>query len=154
MRSRIQSRTRRHLRTVLGLAVAGVLAVALTVVLGVHVTHPRDEDGYLAYLRQYGDRQSDEPLPTLPPTADLIAEGDAACGWLREQPYALWRHDRRYRELVVHQRYLDHLGDRAPRWGSALPDLASVAGAAWSHLCAADRELRQPRRNPFAPRPD
>ncbi len=73
---------------------AGVLAVPLTV-LGVHVTHPRDEDGYLAHLRKYGDRQHDEPLRTLPPTADLIAEGDAACEWLREQPCALWRHDRR-----------------------------------------------------------
>ncbi|MFI6133142.1 hypothetical protein [Micromonospora sp. NPDC051141] len=149
----MRSRTRRHLRTVLGLAVAGVLAVPLTV-LGVHVTYPRDEDGYLALLRQYGDRQSGEPLRTLPPTADLIAEGDAACEWLREQPYALWRHDRRYREMVVYQHYLDQVGDRPPRWGSALPDLASVAGAAWSHLCAADRELRQPRRNPFAPKPD
>ncbi|MDG4799289.1 hypothetical protein [Micromonospora sp. WMMD980] len=40
----------------------------------------------------------------LPPTADLIAEGDAACDWLREQPYALWRQGPRYGELAVYRR--------------------------------------------------
>ncbi|MFF4892932.1 hypothetical protein [Micromonospora chersina] len=144
---------RKRLWGMLGLAVAGVLAVPVTV-LGVHVTHPRDEDGYLAYLKQYGDRQSDEPLQVLPPTADLIAEGDVACDWLREQPYALWRHDPQYRELAIYQRYLEQVGDRSPKWGNALPDLGSVTGAAWNNLCPADRELRQPRRHPFAPKPD
>ncbi|MEU2614648.1 hypothetical protein ABZ570_24160 [Micromonospora sp. NPDC007271] len=144
---------RKRLRVVLGLAVAGLLAVPVAV-LGVHVTHPRDEDGYLTYLKQYGDRQSDEPLQVLPPTADLIAEGDTACDWLREQPYALWRHDAKYGEVAIHQRYLRHVGDRSPKWGNALPGLGSVAGAAWGYLCPADRELRQPRRHPFAPKPD
>ncbi|WFE38087.1 hypothetical protein [Micromonospora sp. WMMD998] len=144
---------RKRLWVMVGLAVAGVLAVPVAV-LGVHVTHPRDEDGYLAYLRQYGNRQSDEPLRVLPPTADLIAEGDAACDWLREQPYALWRHDRRYREMVVYQRYLTQVGDRPPRWGNELPDQDSVTGGAWHHLCPADWELRQPRWHPFAPKSD
>ncbi|MCZ7436046.1 hypothetical protein O7598_06560 [Micromonospora sp. WMMC241] len=144
---------RKRLRVMVGMAVAGVLAAPVAV-LWVHVTHPRDEDGYLAYLKQYGNRQSDEPLEVLPPTADLIAEGDAACDWLREQPYALWRQDPRYGELAVYRRYLDQIGDRSPRWGGALPDLDSVAGGAWNYLCAADRELRERRRNPFAPQPD
>ncbi|MEV1143530.1 hypothetical protein [Micromonospora sp. NPDC049799] len=55
-------------RVMLGLTVAGVLAVPVAVV-GVHVTHPRDEAGYLAYLKQYGDPQSSRPLQVLPPTA-------------------------------------------------------------------------------------
>ena len=79
---------RKRLRIVLGVAVAGVLAAPVTL-LGVHLTHPRDEEGFLAYLKQYGDMQSDEPLPALPPTADLLAEGDAACDWMRQHPYAL-----------------------------------------------------------------
>ncbi|MEU1840297.1 hypothetical protein [Micromonospora chersina] len=144
---------RKRLWVILGLAVAGVLAVPVAV-LGVHVTHRRDEDRYLAYLTQYGDRQSDEPLQVLPPTADLIAEGDLACDWLREQPYALWRHDPQYRELAIYQRYLEQVGDRSPKWGNTLPDLRSVTGAAWNYLCPADRELRQPRRHPFAPKQD
>ncbi|MCW3817893.1 hypothetical protein ONA91_25925 [Micromonospora sp. DR5-3] len=144
---------RKRLRAMLGLAVAGVLAVPVAV-LGVHVTHPRDEDEYLAHLKQYGDLQSDRPLEVLPPTADLIAEGDAACDWLREQPYALWRHDPDYRESAVFARYLRNLGDRSPKWGDALPGLGSVAGAAWGYLCPADWELRQPRRHPFTPKPD
>ncbi|MFI5834709.1 hypothetical protein ACIA5A_13635 [Micromonospora sp. NPDC051300] len=144
---------RKRLRIVCGLALAGVLALPVAV-LGVHVAHPRDEDGYLAHLKQYGDRQTDQPLRVLPPTADLVAEGDAACDWLREQPYALWRHDARYGELAVYERYLDEVGDRPPTWGAALPDLRSVTGGAWTYLCPADRELREPRRNPFAPKPD
>jgi len=79
---------RRRFRVALGLALVGVLAGPVGL-LGVHLTHPRDEDGYLAYLRQYGDTSSDDPVPVLPPTGDLLAEGDSACGWMREQPHAL-----------------------------------------------------------------
>lgn len=142
---------RKRLRIVLGLAVAGVLAAPVTL-LGVHVTHPRDEDSYLAYLKQYGGMES-RPLPVLPPTADLLAEGDAACDWMREQPYALWRTGPEFRHLPLHQRYLRHVGDRSPSWGSH-PRVGTVTAAAWEHLCPAEWELRQSRRNPFAPKPD
>ncbi len=145
-------RVNRRLWVVSALAVTALLALPVTVV-GVHVTHPRDEDGYLAYLKQYGDRQNGRPLAVLPPTADLVAEGDAACDWLREQPYALWRHDPEYRELVVYERYVRQVENRLPAWGDELPDRRSVTGAAWTHLCPAEWELRQPRRNPFAPKP-
>ena len=144
---------RKHLRIALGLAVAGVLAAPATV-LGVHVTHPRDESGYVAYLKQYGDPQGDRPVAVLPPTADLLAEGDAACDWMREQPYALWRTDSQYRLLAVHERYKQHVADRSPRWGTDLPEMGPVTTAAWEYLCPAEWELRQPRRDPFAPKPD
>ncbi|MEU7172822.1 hypothetical protein ABZ949_15220 [Micromonospora tulbaghiae] len=81
----------RRLWVVSVLAGTALFAVPVTVV-GVHVAHPRNESGYLVHLEQYGDRQNDRPLALMPPTADLVAEGDAACDWLREQPYALWRH--------------------------------------------------------------
>ncbi|MCI4062287.1 hypothetical protein MRQ36_06815 [Micromonospora sp. R77] len=144
---------RKRLRVMVGVVVAGMLAIP-AVVIGVHVAHPRDEDRYLAYLKRWGDLESNKPLEVLPPTADLIAAGDAACDWLREQPYALWRHDPQYRELRIYQRYLDQLGGHPPRWGEALPNLGSVTSAAWTYLCPADRELREPRSNPFAPEPD
>ncbi|MFC8851016.1 MULTISPECIES: hypothetical protein [unclassified Micromonospora] len=144
---------RKRLRVVLGLVVAAVLAVPVTVV-GVHVVHPRDEDGYLAYLKRYGDPNSDAPLPVLPPAADLLAEGDAACDWMREQPYALWRTEPQYHSVAVHERYLQHIAGRSPSWGADPPEIALVVAGAWAHLCPADRELRQPRRSPFAPRPD
>jgi hypothetical protein len=53
---------RKRLRITLGAAVAGVLAAPATA-LGVHVIHPRNEDGYLAYLEQYGDPDSDRQRP-------------------------------------------------------------------------------------------
>ena len=89
-----------------------------------------------------------------PPEFTSVAEGDAACDWLREQPYALWRHDPEYRELVVYERYVRQVESHLPAWGDELPDRRSVTGAAWTHLCPAEWELRQPRRNPFAPKPD
>ncbi|WP_174527761.1 hypothetical protein [Micromonospora maritima] len=144
---------RRRLRVALGVAVAGAL-VAPATVLGAHLAHPRDVDGYLAYLERYGDPGSDRPVPVLPPAADLVAEGEVACDWMRDQPYALWRTDSRYHFQAVYERYEQHVAGRSPRWGAALPGMTSVATAAWAHLCPAEWELRQPRRRPFAPPPD
>ena len=144
---------RKHLRLTVGLAVAGVLAAPATV-LGVHVTHRRDEHGYLAYLKQYGDPHSDGPVPVLPPAADLLGEGDAACDWMREQPYALWRTDSQYHFPAVYKRYEQHVADRSPSWGTDLPEMGPVIAGAWAYLCPAEWELRQPRRRPFAPEPD
>jgi hypothetical protein len=122
---------------VIGLAVAVVLAGPV-VVFGVHVTHPRDEDGYLAYLARYGDPDTAGPVPALPPTADLIAEGDAACDWLREQPFALWRTNPECRYPALYGRYRRHDAGRVPRWGTAPPGTGNATTAAWHYLCAAD----------------
>ncbi|MEV1143531.1 hypothetical protein [Micromonospora sp. NPDC049799] len=73
---------------------------------------------------------------------------------MREQPYALWRHDREYRHSAVFDRHLRHVGDRSPSWGDALPGLFSVTAAAWTYLCPAECELREPRNHPFAPESD
>lgn len=43
---------RKRLRVVLGLVAAAVLAAPVTIA-AVHVAHRRDEDGYLAYLKEY-----------------------------------------------------------------------------------------------------
>ena len=149
----VACRMRTRSRVALGVVIAGILALPAAV-LGVHIAHPRDERGYLTYLRQYGDPSSDRPLPALPPTAELLTEGDAACDWMREQPFALWRTDDQYHHQVVHHRYLRHVEGGSPSWGGTLPGLGSVAVAAWAYLCPADWELRQPRRRPFAPQPD
>ncbi|MEV5823818.1 hypothetical protein AB0L22_32175 [Micromonospora haikouensis] len=144
---------RKRTRVVLGLVTAAALAAPVAVA-GVHLTHRRDEDGYLAYLKEYGDPHSDAPVPVLPPAADLLAEGDAACDWMREQPYALWRTEPRYHFVAVHERYLQRVAGHPPRWGTGLPDINMVVAGAWAYLCPADWELRQPRRRPFAPKPD
>ncbi|MFI0795801.1 hypothetical protein ACH4OY_24425 [Micromonospora rubida] len=146
-------RMRMRMRIALVLAVLGVLAGPVAV-LGVHALHPRDEDGYLAYLKQYGDPHSYDPVPVLPPAGDLIAEGDAACSWMREQPYALWRADSQYHFQAVFGRYLRHAADRPLSWGGAIPKQEQVTAAAWAYLCPADWELREPRRRPFAPPSD
>jgi hypothetical protein len=108
------------------LAIAGLLTVLLS--------HPRDVDGYLSYLKKYGNPHSAGPVAQLPPGDQLLAEGDAACAWLGEQPRALWNTEgNSIGEYVT--RYLDDTGGSVPAWGAGVPGRGSVAIAAWNYLC-------------------
>jgi hypothetical protein len=129
-------------------AVACLLAIFLlagvAVVVSVHITHPRDESAYLAYLEAYGDAESDQPIADLAPAHSLVEEGDRACSWLGDQPVALWRTGRKYRFGWVMDRYMSQQGDRPVVWGSGSPGRSAVVAGAWSHLCPATWELHQP----------
>ncbi len=125
-------------------AVPLVVLVVTTGVVGlVFVTHPRDENGYVAYLKQYGDLTSDAPIPVLPPRDALVAEGDRACSWLQGQSYALWRRGTTFRYPAVQDRYVATLNGRHPPWAGP-PDGIGVMTAAWAYLCPAVVELHLP----------
>jgi hypothetical protein len=133
------------MRRVLGvLEVLGVvlLVCALLVgalVAGVFLTHPRDEPGYVHYVRKYGDYDG-RRANTAATDTDLIAAGNRACDWLKHRRPALWRADARHR--------LDGLSDAfeesRPKDDRKLP--TSVVPGAWTYLCPATRALIMPHR--------
>lgn len=118
------------------LTLAAVVAVA-----AVYVTHPRNDEGYLAYVDRYGNYDG-RSLQHPPPATVLLAAGDRACDWLGRQPPALWRDDRRRTVGSLLARYDSEM----PRADRALPE--TVPAGAWAHLCPATREFVEPHR-PF-----
>lgn len=133
---------RRSVAVLLGAGlVLGVGVVAL--VIGVNLRHPRDEAGYLTYLRLYGDPSSDAPLTDLPARPGLISAGNDACAWLSGQEFALWRTSPAHRYPATITAYLESTRTDPIGW-SGPPDRSTIAVAAWSHLCPATRELHKP----------
>lgn len=129
--------------------VVAVIALLLTIATGagalatVHLTHPRDETAFLDYLRTYGST-SDTGVPlALPPTDQLLAEGDRACDWLNGQPWALWRNDGEFAYGKRMQRYLDSVSEPVA-WAPADPIRFYVLAGAWASLCPASVELHMP----------
>jgi hypothetical protein len=134
---------------VAGAVLAALLTVVLgsglgvvAVVIGVNLAHPRDEAGYLSYLRTYGDMTSDQPI-ALPPRSAVLAAGQDACSWLGGSGYALWRTDLRQRFSARMSAYLRSADARTLPW-SGLPERSTVAAAAWAYLCPATWQLHKP----------
>ena len=142
----------RPLRVVLAVVVAAALA-ATTLVLGVRVTHPRDE---AAFLRQVHGSVSENGVWVFDAVDDatLLAEGDGACTWLAEQRPALWRRGGEWSLNARLARYQREVPATSPRtWdlGEAHdPEIyrRMVVGAAWAELCGASTVLRGTH-NPF-----
>jgi hypothetical protein len=115
-----------------------VCSVAAILGLGaVLMTHPRNEQSYLAYVSTYGDYRG-RPVAALPPSATLVAAGDRACAWLDHQPVALWRTGSSWRVSSLFGRY-KHAISAAD---AALP--RSVVPGAWAYLCPASLYLHKP----------
>jgi hypothetical protein len=132
--------------------VAGTVAITLALlmglgvvalVVGVNLQHPRDESGYLTYLRTYGDTSSDQPIE-LPARAGLMSAGQDACSWLSGSEFSLWRTDPRHRFSARMDAYLHSTGAQSPLAWSGLPERSTVAAAAWAYLCPATWELHKP----------
>ncbi len=128
-----------------------VLAVGLAVVAFVHVQHPRDEEAFLSYVHEssaVGGRYDFEGVDD----DFLIAEGDAACRWLQEQPLALYRRGGEWTMGSVLDRFTQESGLPSDAWDFGHQTMQAnrevVAGLAWSFLCGASRELRETH-NPF-----
>src|SRR4051794_35035865 len=134
-------------RRLVAVLFAAILVLGLgvvVVVIGVNLAHPRDESGYLTYLRRYGDTTTDEPASTLPPRSALLAVGDQACAWLGGQEFALWRTGPSHGYPVWIEGYLRHTRSDSLPWVGP-PERSSVAVGAWAYLCPATRELHRPR---------
>jgi len=126
----------------IGTVGATACASVLGLLVAVHVTHPRDEAGYMHYLVTYGG-VFEAAGGTVPAKAALIAEGDRACNWLDGQTWALWRTDPPLRVTAVEARYGDELRHVPLPWSSQ-PDHWTIGAAAWQYLCPAALELREP----------
>lgn len=129
------------------LLVAGGIVTTLSLgVVGLVVfidrTNPRDEAAYLTYLKTYGS-ENGNPISTLPPSTQLVAEGDSACDWLAGTGYALWRTSAEWRNPAVAQKYETYVQGQPPPWGST-PSRGTIAAAAWGYLCPATVQMHKP----------
>lgn len=143
-------RARRVLTLLAVLVVVAAVAGAWTF----HEHYPRDEAGYLAYLRQYPgavqDSESAGPDAALasarafttPPQAMIVA-GDRACAWLSHQSYAGTRTGPTYRVGALAENYAGSAESHALGW-TGYPDAGAVQAAAWSYLCPGTMELHKP----------
>jgi hypothetical protein len=149
---------RRMLFALLG-TVLLVTLVGAGSVMSVKMTNARDEDAYLSRLAsvRYDYKAAFGPVDN----DDLIASGDRACAWLREQPYPWWRGGERYSLDGMIAAYKATMSNQEWREGTGLPRPGVVrlrAGAgrgvlqrelvqtAWTHLCGEAWELREPLR--------
>ena len=136
--------------------VAVVVLVGAGWVVSVTRENPRDEAAFIQNLDHSVRGNLCEGCPELwkfPPVDDdfLIAEGDRACAWLRDQPYPWWSRAERFTYTGLLRRYLatNPVSEAAWSEGTLRPDYRSfVVGEAWRELCGDTFELHEPR-NPF-----
>jgi hypothetical protein len=127
-----------------------VLFVAGTMV-ALWIKYPRDERAFLHHVhRSVWDEGwvfdgADD--------AFLLAEGEKACTWLQDQPFAWWRRGAEWSNQARITQYLDQTAVDGDEWSFSGGDLqdkrAVVAAQAWLRLCGASMELREPH-NPFS----
>jgi hypothetical protein len=141
--------------TVLGMVVL-VTGLAAGWVASVKADNSRDEATFIRNLDHSvrGNLCAGCPmLWKLAPVDDdlLIAEGDRACDWLRDQPYPWWSRAERFTYDGLMSRYLatHPVPDATWSTGTLRPEYRSiVVGEAWHELCGDTFELHQPH-NPF-----
>ncbi|HVQ89182.1 MAG TPA: hypothetical protein VMT88_13485 [Actinomycetes bacterium] len=112
--------------------------------------HPPDVDGFQAYVNQYAGvgswSSSNDPGGPERDTAwvkthpdEVLAEGNAACAWLGEQPDAPDVDPSGNTAFdTVLGKYLDDVQDFAPQELSSHARATVVVGA-WAYLCHSDR---------------
>ena len=132
------------MRAVAWVGLACTLAFGL-LVASLHAIYPRDEQAYLTYVRTYGNFDGNR-LGSAIPAGDLVAAGDRACDWIRQQPPALWRTAPELRRNSLSARYESQLPE------SALPH--AVVPGAWTYLCPAVVMLVKPHTFFWGPEPD
>jgi hypothetical protein len=125
-------------------------------VVSVNVENSRDESAFIKNLDHSVSGNLCEGCPIIwkfPPVDDdfLIAEGDRACDWLRDQPYPWWSRAEKFTFRGLMRRYLAANPVSRASWsdGTLHPDYRSiVVGEAWHELCGDEMQLREPH-NPF-----
>lgn len=137
-------------RWIIAGVVAAVVLLPMVFVAGIYVTHPRKEGQFIGEL--HNSSLPDVWTSFVGDHDDkfLIEEGDRACHWLSDQPYALFSNASRYQLASLMERYLAETQE-APDWdfdGHFSPRRL-VAAAAWSHLCEATVLVHRTYR-PFA----
>jgi len=127
---------RKTVRRIGWFGLAGMLILAIAVV-GVILTHPRNEGAYVEYVVRYGDYKG-QKLSAPPPSEVLIDAGDRACDWLQRQSIALWRTDQKYRINSLFPVYQADM-TKADR---DMPE--AITAGAWEYLCPATKAFIKP----------
>jgi hypothetical protein len=141
-------RRRRWPWVVVGAVLVVFLLVPVAAVGLVYATHPRDERAYINNLHQFTKGPAWDQI-WQKGDAFVIAEGDRACGWLSEQPYAGLRHDAQFQDGYMARRWWRfEKGSADPLWfaengGSGAP-IWWLATRAWNYLCPASWYLHKP----------
>ena len=142
------------MRRILAVLAALVVLAAVAGAWTFHERYPRDEAGFLRYVRQYpgvihAAYAADIPAATdaasqftTPPGA-MIAAGDRACHWLSAQPYAGLRTSASFRVSALVDRYVTTAPSGTLGW-SGYPDSGAVTSSAWAYLCPGTMELHKP----------
>lgn len=132
--------------------VTSLVVLPMLFVAGIYITHPRDEDRFLAAM----DR-SDYPEDWLKFVNErdksfFLHEGDRACRWLSKQSIAGLNKGESYTLQARMNRYLDETSNVNSAWElneTVFAGRRLVAGAAWNYLCGATMIVHQPY-NPFS----
>lgn len=126
-------------------------------VAGIYITHPRNEDRFIAAM----DR-SDYPQDWLTfvnerDDAFFLREGDRACSWLAAQSIAGLRSGDSYTLQSRMNEYLDETSNVDGAWelnDTVFAGRRLVAASAWNNLCGATLIVHRPY-EPFGdPNPD
>jgi len=129
------------------ITVAVIVVGWLVLVSLVYLTHPRSEADFLA---QAGIQGGDEIQAIVDEHGSrvLIDEGDRACDWLGAQQKAWVRHDWRFEQGGLVERYLAEMRPVRPLiWGRPAEWAATrgvVAATAWEQLCGGTWWMHRP----------
>ena len=136
-----------HKRKAILWVVTSILVIPMLFVAGIYITHPRNEDQFMAAMQR-----ADYPHDWLTFVADqdesfFLHEGDRACHWLRHQSFAGLR---KAEDLTMQARmdqYLDETSNVDGAWELSDTIFAGrrlVAASAWNNLCGATMIVHRP----------
>jgi hypothetical protein len=125
--------------------VAAIVLLPMVFVAGIFVLHPRSENQFIGELHNDTLPEVWTSFVDQHDEGFLIDEGDRACRWLSDQPFALFSNARRYQLASLMERYLAETQED-PGWDfdGRFSPRRLVAAAAWSHLCEATVLVHRP----------
>jgi hypothetical protein len=109
-------------------------------VAGIYITHPRDEDQFMAAMQRADYPQDWLEFVSERDDSFFLHEGDRACQWLREQSIPAFRQAESLSLQARMTRYLDETSNVDGAWEldeTVFAGRRLVAAAAWNNLCAA-----------------
>lgn len=137
---------REHRKAILW-TVTTLLVLPMLFVAGLYITHPRDEDQFMAAMNRSDFPDDWQAFVDDQGEAFFLDEGDRACRWLSDQSVAgLSGND----SVSLHNRmdrYLDETSNVDPAWELPNTDFEGrrlVAAAGWNNLCEATLLVHQP----------
>ena len=131
-----------------GVSVVMLLVLAPVAWVGVvYAAHPRDEAAFIDYVSRYVTKANTPAVRADPQR--FVADGDAACEWLKDQDWTIYNYAPQVRERAMKDDYVSGWDDAAYALSEHHDDRYVVVTAAWHNLCAGTLQFRIGYRNPF-----